>query len=102
MHAELFNIGAVEAVSVTVAGAAGAFVRDIVNDGYLELPKLDNGKLFLGFMGGVIVGAFVGLILDGDVISAGLAGYTGSSLLGKLLDGRISTSRPLEVPKKDT
>lgn len=68
-----------------LAGTVGALVREILREGGIELPKKIGGKLFLGFIGSAIVGGFVGYLIDGSVVTAALAGYTGISAIENLL-----------------
>ena len=48
-----------------VAGAFGAFIREIIDDNQIKLPVLKDGILSLGFLGGIIIGAFAGYAIDG-------------------------------------
>lgn len=68
-----------------VAGFLGALLKDIVKDNRLEMPKIVDGGLALGFVGGGIVGAVVGVVVDGSFISALLAGYAGTAVITDLL-----------------
>jgi len=74
-----------EDLIIILAGAAGALVKDIVQDGCLVLPEKKDGKIVLGFIGGLLIGAFVGYVVDGQPLTAAMAGFTGSSLLAKLV-----------------
>jgi len=74
-----------EVIPLIIAGAVGAFVKDILEDGKISLPKRVNGDLILGFIGSIIVGGFIGLLVDKDPIIAGLAGYVGKSAIEKLI-----------------
>lgn len=67
------------------AGAAGALVKDIVQDNSLKLPKKINGEFSLGFLGGVITGGMAGYFIDGNPSTAFLAGYTGTAVIENLL-----------------
>ncbi len=78
-------------VFIALGGIAGAFVKEIVNDGGLEIPYIKDGKIMLGFIGSCIIGSFVGIVIDGSFLTAALAGYTGSSLIKNLV---------LSIPKK--
>jgi len=73
-----------EDLIIILAGAAGALVKDIVQDGSLVLPEKKDGKIVLGFIGGLLIGAFVGYVVDGQPLTAAMGGFTGSSLLAKL------------------
>ena len=65
-------------------GAVGAFVREIVKDGKLHLPEIKDGCVVLGFIGAIIIGGFVGYVVDHSVISASMAGYVGVSAISNL------------------
>ena len=66
-------------------GAAGAFVRSLIKDGSLSLPYISDRSLKLGFVGGMIIGAFVGFLVDHSALTALLAGYVGTSSISHLL-----------------
>lgn len=66
-----------QAFFLFLAGACGAFVRDIcVNDGCLELPlrieRKDDGGVYvyLGFLASLIMGGAVGVIVDQSIWTA--------------------------------
>jgi len=71
--------------SIFLAGAIGAFVSDILKDNCLELPKKIDGKLFLGFIGGMLIGGAAGLAIDGSVSTAFMGGFTGKEILTRML-----------------
>lgn len=71
-------------MGLVICGAAGALVRDILGDNFLTLPKITQGKLFLGFLGSMVVGAAIGYLIDHSPITAFFAGYTGKSMFAKL------------------
>jgi len=66
-------------------GALGALIKDIVQDNTIELPKKIDGKWFLGFIGGMLVGGFIGWAVDQSLLIAALSGYTGKSVIENLL-----------------
>lgn len=66
-------------------GAMGAFVKEILADNKLTMPKIMNGEICLGFLGSVIIGGFVGYFVDHSPITAFFAGYAGFSALGSLI-----------------
>ena len=68
-----------------IAGACGALAKDVVRDNKLALPKIKDGELILGFVGGMLVGAFVGWAVDQSVLTAVLSGYVGTSAISHLL-----------------
>lgn len=72
-------------IYLIIAGAIGGLVKDILEDGKIALPKKVNGDLVLGFIGSMIIGAFVGFIVDKDPVVAGLSGYVGKAVIEKLI-----------------
>jgi hypothetical protein len=82
----LLSSGAIEIITVAIGGAIGALAKDCVEDNAIMLPHVQDGKLFLGFIGAIIVGGFVGMAFDGNFVTAALAGYTGKSVLENLLN----------------
>ena len=72
-----------------LAGAAGALIKDILVDNTLELPKRINGKIALGFVGGMLVGGFTGWAIDQSILMAALAGFSGTAVLENLLNKRF-------------
>ena len=81
----LENITTNELFTVAVAGAIGSFIKDILVDGCIQLPEMKEKKLYLGFFGGALVGSFVGMMIDGSFLTALMAGYTGTSVVSKLI-----------------
>lgn len=69
-----------------VVGMAGALVKDVLVDGYIQLPQLKNNKLFLGFIGSAFVGGCVGVAVDGNYFTAFLSGYVGFSVFSGVLN----------------
>ena len=70
---------------IFLAGALGAFIADILNDNCLELPKKIDGTLFLGFCGGMLIGGFAGLAIDGSLTTAFMGGFVGKEIIKKLM-----------------
>ena len=68
-----------------IAGLLGALIKDITIDNVLTLPKIKDGKIILGSLGGAIVGGFVGYLVDHSVITAFMSGYAGTSILTTLM-----------------
>jgi len=77
-----------EIFTVALAGAFGSFIKDILHDGYLQIPEIKDKQIYLGFLGGALVGAFVGIVIDGSFLTALMAGFTGTSVVAKLAVGR--------------
>lgn len=74
-------------------GAAGALIKDIIEDGCIIMPKFTDGKLFLGFFGGVLIGGVSGYLVNGTLITAFLAGYTGKSVIENVII-KAETAKP--------
>jgi hypothetical protein len=81
----VFSGGLQEVLTICGGGALGALVKDSLLDGYFQLPYVKDKKLFLGFIGGALVGAFVGMVIDGSFLTAVLGGYTGVGVIQHLL-----------------
>lgn len=71
-------------LAVAFGGFIGAVIKDGIKDGALVLPYKSDGKLYLGFIGGGLVGSFVGLVFDGNFLTALVSGYMGTSILANL------------------
>jgi len=74
-----------EALYLILAGGFGAFVKDLVKDNKLVLPKYEDDSIVLGFLGGVIIGAAVGYVVDQNPTTAFFAGYAGYQVLESLV-----------------
>ncbi len=74
-----------EGIKVAIGGGIGALAKDCLIDNALELPFKKDGKLYLGFIGAALVGAFIGYVVDGSLITAMLGGYSGRGVLEALL-----------------
>jgi hypothetical protein len=72
-------------LQLILAGAAGSIVHEVVSDGSLKMPFLRDGQFYLGFLGGIVIGSFVGFLVDNNAVTALLAGYVGVSSIKKLL-----------------
>ena len=89
------NIPINEICLMALAGAIGSVVKDILQDGALEIPYKQDGKLFLGCIGGAIIGSFVGLAIDGSFIEALFGGYAGMSIIENLVNRSKRIARNL-------
>lgn len=67
-----------------LAGALGAIAKDIIQDNEIQLPKKVDGRLALGFLGGMITGGLAGYLIDGSFVTAFMGGYTGASVIAGL------------------
>lgn len=74
-----------EILKLFTAGAAGALIKEILDDGALQIPFRKDGKLYLGFLSSIIIGGFVGYVKDGGIMSAMMGGFIGFSIIGNLI-----------------
>lgn len=72
-----------------IAGAIGSLAKDCVEDNRIQMPYLKDGYFFLGFIGGMFVGAFVGYVVDNSILSALMGGYVGTSAIKNLVNKEI-------------
>ena len=80
-----------------MCGAGGAIVKDILKDNKVILPKINNGSLYLGCVGGIILGAIAGYLVDNDPVTAFLGGYAGSQILQGLVNSKTFTQKKNEL-----
>jgi len=71
---------------VFIFGALGGLISLILNDGCLELPKKIDGKIYLGGLSALILGALAGYFTDGSLLAAFIGGFTGKEMVTKLLN----------------
>lgn len=74
-----------EILTLFLAGAIGALAKDILEDGGLQMPFKKDGIFYVGFIGAMIIGGFVGYVVDGGLLEAGLAGFTGYAAIGAMI-----------------
>lgn len=91
-----------EGLIVASGGLIGALAKDCLQDNTLELPFVQGKRLYLGFIGAALIGAFLGYVVDGSFLTALMAGYTGKSVLESLLlnGTEIKKARKEAVTKK--
>ena len=77
-----------------LAGAFGALAKDILEDNEIKLPKITNGSLSLGFLGGMVIGGVAGYLVDNSPAMAFAAGYAGTGVIEGLLAKKNSQSSP--------
>ena len=88
-------------LGLLIAGGSGALTREILKNNRITLPRIENNELILGFIGAVMVGAAVGLLVDHSPITAFFAGYTGFSAVAKLLPTKFelaTVTAPAQAP----
>lgn len=71
-------------LALFIAGACGAFTKEILEDNKIKLPKICDGELELGFIGSIFTGAAAGYFVDHSPITAFFAGYSGYSIIKSL------------------
>jgi len=81
-----------EIIILLIAGGLGALAKDCVQDNKIQLPFFKDGYFDMGFLGAMIVGAFVGFIVEHDPLSAALGGYVVISILDNVLPPKKSDS----------
>jgi len=72
-------------VVLALAGGLGALIKDVVKDNKLIMPSYKDGSILLGFVGGVIIGAAVGYLVDQNATTAFFSGYAGTQMLRALM-----------------
>ena len=78
-------------------GAAGAFVKLLMDDDGIAVPNFKEGKLYLGGISGIIIGAVTGCIANNNPLSAFLGGYAGTGLISNLVKSG-TTNQPVAQP----
>lgn len=78
-----------EILIVLAGGCIGALVKDCVEDGAISLPFRKDKKLYLGSVGAMFIGGFVGMVIDGTFVTALISGYTGASLISSLVTPKL-------------
>ena len=74
-----------------LCGAAGAIIKDILKDNKISLPFIKGKDIYLGCIGGIIIGGFAGYFVDNDPVTAFLGGYAGSQIIQGLVISTIKT-----------
>jgi len=83
-----------EVALYAICGMVGGLIRAIITgEGILVLPRIHEGRVDLGFISALIIGAFAGWIapygLGVDSIVAGMAGYCGIDFIENAVERRI-------------
>ena len=82
-------------LDILIAGAAGGLIKTLLEGGHkLAAPKFEEGYLYLGFLGNVLIGAVVAYFLAGDTISAFTAGITSNFIIEGFIE-RAKTRKPV-------
>jgi hypothetical protein len=64
-----------------LAGAVGGFVNAVVTSDAFVLPSVSGRKIFWASLKSVIIGAFVGFIVNTHPVFSALMGYSGMDVL---------------------
>lgn len=86
----------IEVIIALTGGLSGALIKEILEDNKIKLPKIIQGELDLGFLGSILVGAFVGYVVDGSFLTASMAGFTGFSVIQNLMGVKKSQNGSVE------
>ena len=91
-----------EIILCVLGGGIGALAKDCIKDNTLELPFIHDRKIYLGFIGAVVIGAFIGVAIDGSFFTALMGGYTGSSVLASLVTNGTEIKKARKLQEKKT
>jgi len=64
-----------------LAGAIGGFVNAVVSSDAFVLPSYSGRKIFWASLKSVIIGAFVGFVVNTHPVFSALMGYSGTDVL---------------------
>jgi ABC-type xylose transport system permease subunit len=81
-----------------ICGAFGAIIKDILKDNKISIPFVKGKQIYLGCVGGIIIGGFAGYFVDNDPVTAFLGGYAGSQIIQGLV---ISTAKTKAEKEKE-
>jgi hypothetical protein len=71
-----------------LAGAIGGFINAVVSSDAFVLPSVSGRKIFWASLKSVIIGAFVGFIVNTHPVVSALLGYSGTDVL-KAVERRL-------------
>lgn len=74
-----------------LAGAGGALIKEIISDNCIKLPTMKDNIIDLGFIGGIVIGAFAGYAIDGSYLTAAMGGFSGTSVIQALISKKTFT-----------
>jgi len=67
-----------------IAGAIGGLIKAIASAEHFTLPSVSGHKIFLASLKSVLVGAFIGFVVDTHPVFSALLGYSGMDVLQML------------------
>jgi len=71
-----------------LAGAIGGFINAVATSDAFVLPSVSGRKIFWASLKSVIIGAFVGFIVNTHPVVSALLGYSGTDVL-KMVERRL-------------
>jgi len=74
-----------------VAGAIGGFINAVATSDAFVLPSVSGRKIVWASLKSVIIGAFVGFIVDTHPVISALLGYSGNDVL-RMVERKIRRS----------
>jgi hypothetical protein len=80
-------------IIIFLAGLCGGLIKEIFDDNTITLPKRISGELVLGSIGSLLIGGVAGYLIDGNLITAFLAGYAGKSIIESLAVSKNSQNK---------
>jgi len=78
-----------------LAGAIGGLVNAIASADCFVLPSVSGRKIFFASLKSVLIGAFIGFVVDTHPVFSALLGYSGMDVLQMLeskVRGRLMTT----------
>jgi hypothetical protein len=98
---DLFRVLDSFSLILFLAGAIGALVSCLIKDNCIVLPKKIGGVLNLGTLGGLIIGGFAGIILDGSLFTACMGGFIGRDIILAFAEKQKSKLCTDEIKKEE-
>lgn len=80
-------------IILAIFGALGGLVQEIVGDKSIDLPRVEEKKLYLGSLAAIILGAVIGYLIDQNPLTAFGAGYIGKDIIDSLIGFGKKTER---------
>lgn len=88
-------------VEYIIAGGIGGLVGTLARCGYLELPKIHDGRVYLGALSGIIFGAVAGCIGDSNPVNAFAWGTAGTVVVTMIAANVEKNCKQLFEPKNN-
>lgn len=78
-------------------GASGALVKMCMDEDGILMPNYKDGKVYLGGIAGLIIGAVSGVVANNNPLSAFLGGYAGTGLITAVVASG-AVNKPIKCP----